>query len=100
METEKRELLTNKNQPIKSITHQDIYTIIDTLEQLQSWTEPLELLDQFFHYKQAPPNKKKIIREYYASSQVFGIFLEDFLKRTDRLEQLLQELRTREKMRS
>ncbi|MBP2100665.1 hypothetical protein J2Z52_003511 [Enterococcus rivorum] len=32
-------ILTEKNQPIKEITHQDIYNLYDLWERLQSWQE-------------------------------------------------------------
>ena len=98
----KKELLTKNNQPIKTITHQDIYATKDTLGKLQSWISTLEALDKFFNYnnKKEPLSKKEIVQDYHASSQIFGVFFEDFLKRTDILESQLEDLRTREKVRN
>ncbi|WP_258186462.1 hypothetical protein [Enterococcus sp. PF-2] len=71
MVLKKSELLSKNKQPIKAIIHQDIYTMNNTLSQLQSWTESLELLDKFFNDKQNPLNKKNILREYHANAQIF-----------------------------
>ena len=51
-EKENKELLTKKNQPIKTITQQDINALEITLEQLQSWTSTLEELNKFFDFEQ------------------------------------------------
>ena len=51
-EKENKELLTKKNQPIKIITQQDINALEITLEQLQSWTSTLEILNKFFDFEQ------------------------------------------------
>lgn len=57
-EKENKELLTKKNQPIKIITQQDINALEITLEQLQSWTSTLEILNKFFDFEQETINKK------------------------------------------
>ena len=97
-EKENKELLTKKNQPIKIITQQDINALEITLEQLQSWTSTLEILNKFFDFEQETINKKKIIRKYHANAQIFKIFLNDFLQRTESLEKQLEKLKTREKV--
>ncbi|WP_088838701.1 hypothetical protein [Listeria sp. ILCC792] len=97
MKTETK-ILTKKKQPIKAITHQDIYKMKDTLEQLQSWGNVLDLLDKFFSCKQVPLNKKKIILEYSANAQIFSLFFENFLKHMNTLEKQMDELRTKEKI--
>ncbi len=58
-EKENKELLTKKNQPIKIITQQDINALEITLEQLQSWTSTLEILNKFFDFEQETINKKR-----------------------------------------
>ena len=98
-EKENKELLTKKNQPIKTITQQDINALEITLEQLQSWTSTLEELNKFFDFEQETINKKNIIRKYHANAQIFKIFLNDFLQRTESLEKQLENLKRREKVR-
>ncbi|WP_258319968.1 hypothetical protein [Listeria monocytogenes] len=40
---------SNKNkQPVKEISHQDIYALYDVWEQFQSWQEVLPALEKFF----------------------------------------------------
>ena len=53
---ENKELLTKKNQPIKTITQQDINALEITLEQLQSWSSILEVLNKFFDCEKEPIN--------------------------------------------
>lgn len=97
----KDKLLTKKSQPIKTITHQDIYATKETLEKLQSWKSALEVLNTFFDYHcKEPLNKKEIIQQYHANSRIFSIFFEDFINRTSILEKQLEDLRTREKVRN
>lgn len=97
-EKENKELLTKKNQPIKTITQQDINALEITLEQLQSWSSILEVLNKFFDCEKEPINKKNIIQKYHANAQIFKIFLNDFLQRTESLEKQLEKLKTREKV--
>lgn len=52
MEENKGLLLTEKNQPIKSIAKQDIYDLKDYLEQLSSWKDPLKLVNKFLRIRQ------------------------------------------------
>ncbi|GAA3025883.1 hypothetical protein [Tetragenococcus solitarius] len=93
-----REKLTKNKQPIKAVTQQDIHHLKGTLEKLQSWTNALEMLDKFFKYEKEPLNKKQVILEYHANSQIFDTFLKDFLTQTHLLEDQLEELRSREKI--
>ena len=88
----------NKNQPIKSISHQDIYTLHDLLEQLNSWKSALNLLNEFFSDKQRPVNKKKIASNYYACSQIFSAFHNDFSQALQEMEQQITALRQKEKV--
>ncbi|WP_429971245.1 hypothetical protein [Enterococcus sp. DIV0087] len=57
-EKENKELLTKKNQPIKTITQQDINALEIKLEQLQSWTSTLRVLNEFFDFEKETINKK------------------------------------------
>lgn len=75
----------DKNQPIKSISYQYIYSLHDLLEQLNSWQNALNLLNDFFSDKQRPVNKKKIVSDYYACSQILT-----------KMEQQITELRQKE----
>ncbi|WP_254907623.1 hypothetical protein [Candidatus Enterococcus lemimoniae] len=44
----------DRNQPIKSISHQDIYSLHDLLEQLNSWQNALNLLNYFLVINKDP----------------------------------------------
>jgi len=57
-------LQTENNQPIKAISHQDIYGFYDVWEQLESWQEVLSVLENFFEDKNRPLNKQQIARKY------------------------------------
>ncbi|MGY3778023.1 hypothetical protein [Isobaculum melis] len=85
-------------QPIKAISYQDLYLMKETLEQLQSWTAILELLDEFFSNKQLPLDKKKIIKEFHSLSRIYGMFMDDFSICTDNLENQLEKLMMKEKI--
>ncbi|BAK95647.1 hypothetical protein KV134_11375 [Tetragenococcus halophilus] len=98
MMTEKKELITKKNQPIKAITQQDLHKLKETLEELQSWVVVLEVIDKFFKHEKETLNKKKIIQEYHANAKIFEVFLDDFLVNTNVLESQFEELRSREKI--
>ncbi|ALS36609.1 putative HD phosphohydrolase [Enterococcus rotai] len=88
----------DRNQPIKSISHQDIYSLHDLLEQLNSWQNALNLLNNFFSDKQRPVNKKKIASNYYACSQIFCTFHKDFSQALQEMEKQITELRQKEKV--
>ncbi|WP_314066057.1 hypothetical protein [uncultured Vagococcus sp.] len=99
MAEKERNILTKKNQPIKTIVYQDIYATKETLEKLQSWENTLKLFVTFFaEQRNKPLNKKEIIQHYHAASQVFGIFFDDFTKQTSILESQLEALRTSRKV--
>lgn len=89
---------TENNQPIKEISHQDIYKVYDLWEQLESWQEVLLVLENFFENKERPLNKQQIARKYYACSQVFHLFYQDFSETMQQLEKQLLELRSRKKV--
>ena len=91
-------LKTKNNQPIKAISYQELYLLKETLEQLKSWTAVLELFDLFFHNKQATLDKKKIVREFHSLSRIYGMFMEDFSTCTDDLENQVEKLIVKEKV--
>ncbi|EOL49409.1 hypothetical protein [Enterococcus caccae] len=91
-------LKTENNQPIKKLSHQDIYELYDMLEQLKSWQEPLNLLGRFFGDMNRPVDKRKIAKEYYSCSQIFNIFNLEFAFSMQRMETQINELRRREKV--
>lgn len=95
---ENQKLVSKNNQPIKMINHQEIYSLFDMLEQLNSWQNALNLLNDFFSDKQRPVNKKKIASDYYACSQIFSSFYNDFSQTLPKIEKQLDELRQKEKI--
>ena len=91
-------LTTNNKQPIKQVSYQDVYAMKDTLEQLESWTDILMFVDKHFANRKLPLDKKKIARDYYSLSQIFGAFMDDFSICIDRLETQLDQLMKKEKV--
>ncbi|EMW5530752.1 hypothetical protein AAFB43_001891 [Enterococcus faecalis] len=65
-------LTTNNKQPLKRVSYQDMYAMKDTLEQLESWTNILMVVDKHFANRKLPLDKKKIARDYYSLSQIYG----------------------------
>ncbi|MFD1902116.1 hypothetical protein [Enterococcus termitis] len=94
----KHGLKSENNQPIKKLSHQDIFELYDMLEQLKSWQEPLNLLGRFFSDKKRPVDKRKIAKEYYSCSQIFNVFNIEFALLMQRMETQINELRSREKV--
>ena len=72
-EKENKELLTKKNQPIKIITQQDINALEITLEQLQSWTSTLEILNKFLIL-----NKKQLIKRSFENTMQMPKYSKSF----------------------
>lgn len=91
-------LQTENKQPIKEISHQDIYAVYDVWEQLQSWQEVLPILETFFEDRKRPVDKQKIARKYYACSQIFTVFYKDFSQSMQKMEKQLLELRGKKKI--
>lgn len=89
---------TENKQPVKEISHQDIYSLYDSWEQLQSWQEVLPVLENFFEDKNRPLNKQQIARKYYSCSQVFRLFYLDFSQTMRQMEKQLLELRSKKKV--
>ncbi|AIM25691.1 hypothetical protein QQG09_03680 [Melissococcus plutonius] len=65
-------------QNLKAVPYQEILNIKNYSEQLQSWQEPLELLNNFFTFSDDTLNKKKVIQQYYACSHLFHSFYDEF----------------------
>jgi predicted HD phosphohydrolase len=95
---ENQKLVSKNNQPIKMIDHQEIYSLFDMLEQLNSWQNALNLLNDYFSDKQRPVNKKKIASNYYACSQIFSSFHNDFSQTLPKMKKQIDELRQKEKI--
>ncbi|ELZ4686805.1 hypothetical protein UL357_002606 [Enterococcus faecalis] len=91
-------LTTNNKQPIKQVSYQDMYAMKDTLEQLESWTDILMVVDKHFANRKLPLDKKEIARDYYSLSQIFGLFMDDFSTCINRLETQLDQLMKKEKV--
>lgn len=97
-EGNKTDLKRKNNNPVKKVTHQDIFVLYELMEQLASWNEPLSLLQHFFDDDQYPVNKRKIVREYYACSKIFSAFHIEFGKSMERMEVEIRVLRGKEKI--
>lgn len=77
---------------IKPVPYQELVDLRDTLERLESWQEPLRMIDKYFTHPQHPINKKQVVKQYYAYAQVFQTFHKTY-------HQLLQDANQRlEKM--
>ncbi|MGM0219873.1 hypothetical protein [Enterococcus sp. AZ126] len=65
---------------IKAVPYQDIIDLRDTVERLQSWQEPLTVLEKYFTNPNTPINKKQVVKDYYACSKLFQTFNTEFKK--------------------
>lgn len=92
---EKIGLKTKNKQLVKEITQQDIHELNDLVEQLGSWMNVLEIMNDYFSENKMPLNKKEIARRYYASSQVYCAFHDDYLSIFKRLEENIVDLKGR-----
>ncbi|MCA5012215.1 MULTISPECIES: hypothetical protein [unclassified Enterococcus] len=59
---------------IKMVPYQHILNLRDTLERLESWQEPLAVLECYFSHTQHPVNEKQIVKHYYACAELFQLF--------------------------
>ncbi|WP_442258000.1 hypothetical protein [Vagococcus salmoninarum] len=59
---------------------------------MQSWEKTFGNFALFFTTTASPLNKKQIMRDFYANSQVFDLFLKDFLEQTATLEKQIDIL--------
>lgn len=87
--------MKNSAKCIKVVPYQEILNLRDLLERLESWQEPLKVLESYFTNPTAPINKKQVVRQYYACSQLFQTFnltYNDLLaEATQSLEILVQQ---------
>lgn len=63
---------------IKTVPYQEILNLRDSLERLESWKEPLEVLEKYFTNPTTPINKKKVVKQYYASAKLFETFHKEY----------------------
>jgi len=63
---------------IKTVPYQEILNLRDSLERLESWKEPLEVLEKYFTNPTTPINKKQVVKQYYASAKLFETFNKEF----------------------
>jgi hypothetical protein len=59
---------------IKTIPYQELIDLRDTLERLESWQEPLSILETYFTNAHSPINKKQVVKQYYACAELFQTF--------------------------
>lgn len=98
-DTQEMTLVTKKQQPVKEIIHQDIFHLQETIEHLHAWSELLHSLQTFFDQKELPLHKKKIIKDYHAYAQLFTIFHQDYQHILTTLDEQVDDLRARPKVR-
>ncbi|MGX7150382.1 hypothetical protein [Enterococcus ureasiticus] len=63
---------------IKTVPYQEILNLRDSLECLESWKEPLEVLEKYFTNPTTPINKKQVVKQYYASAKLFETFHKEY----------------------
>lgn len=63
---------------IKTVPYQEILNLRDSLDRLESWKEPLEVLEKYFTNPTTPINKKRLVKQYYASAKLFETFNKEF----------------------
>ncbi|MEI5989883.1 hypothetical protein A5881_001376 [Enterococcus termitis] len=63
---------------IKTVPYQEILNLRDSLERLESWKEPLEVLEKYFTHPTTPINKKQVVKQYYASAKLFETFHKEY----------------------
>ncbi|MGX7265584.1 hypothetical protein [Enterococcus crotali] len=83
---------------IKAVPYQEIIDLRDTVERLQSWQEPLVVLEKYFTNPNTPINKKQVVKDYYACSKLFSIFIEDYQHLLKTAHSDLLKLITQEKI--
>ncbi|MBO0471037.1 hypothetical protein JZO66_10820 [Enterococcus sp. DIV0242_7C1] len=82
---------------IKAVPYQEIIDLRNTLERLDSWQEPLAVLEKYFTNPGAPINKKKVVKEYYACSKIFQTFNLEFNRLIQEAELQILAIGTQEK---
>ncbi|WP_429948685.1 hypothetical protein IGJ55_002804 [Enterococcus sp. AZ170] len=63
---------------IKTVPYQEILNLCDSLERLESWKEPLVVLEKYFTNPTTPINKKQVAKHYYASAKLFETFNQEY----------------------
>lgn len=91
-------ITTKNNHASKNLTQQDIQSLSNTLEQLDSWNLVLNLLHQFFNNNPHPLDEKQVIREYYVCSKLFTNFHNDFYRLSKKINKQIEELQQKEKI--
>ncbi|MBO0473650.1 hypothetical protein IGL98_001064 [Enterococcus sp. DIV0840] len=77
---------------IKAVPYQEIIDLRDTVERLQSWQEPLKVLEKYFTNPNTPINKKQVVKQYYACSKLFQTFNSEFEKLNSTAEKQLSKI--------
>ena len=62
------------------------------MDRLESWQEPLAVLDQFFQSLSSLISKKKVIKEYYASGHLFHAFFTEFIRLPEAEQRKIEKL--------
>lgn len=76
----------------KAIPYQYILALQDTMERLHSWQQPLAVLDKFFMYRTGNINKKRLVKEYYASAHLFHAFYVEFNRLMESEEEMMEKI--------
>lgn len=82
----------------KAVSYQEIIDLRDTVERLQSWQEPLAVLEKYFTNPNTPINKKQVVKDYYACSQLFQLFKNNYDSLTEQVNKQVLTMNTLEKM--
>lgn len=83
---------------LKAVPYQDIIDLRDTVERLQSWQEPLAVLEKNFTNPTTSINKKQVVKDYYACSQLFQLFKNNCESLTEQANKQVLTMNTLEKM--
>ena len=84
--------MKNSARCIKAVPYQEIIDLRDTVERLQSWQEPLGVLEKYFTNPNTPINKKQVVKQYYACSKLFQTFNSEFEKLNSTAEKQLSKI--------
>ncbi|MBO0422575.1 hypothetical protein [Enterococcus plantarum] len=83
---------------IKAVPYQEIIDLRDTVERLQSWQEPLVVLEKYFTNPNTPINKKQVVKDYYACSKLFQTFNTEFNRLIQEAELQITTIGTQKKL--
>lgn len=90
--------MKNSARCIKAVPYQEIIDLRDTVERLQSWQEPLAVLEKYFTNPNMPINKKQVVKDYYACSQLFQLFKNNYDSLTEQVNKQVLTMNTLDKM--